>query len=93
MEVETLTETFVDPIEEILKEYPNAIILYNDDYNTFNHVIDCLVAYCRHTPLQAEQCANIVHYKGKCDVKHGCLHQLEPICAALQEQGLEAKIE
>lgn len=93
MEANTLTQTFVDPAEEILKEYPNVIILYNDDVNTFDHVIDCLIAYCEHTHLQANQCATIVHYKGKCDVKHGYYHILEPICASLQEQGLKARIE
>lgn len=70
-----------------------AIILYNDDYNTFNHVIDCLVKYCDHNIIQAEQCALLVHHTGKCDVKHGSYDKLKPICEALLEQGLTAKIE
>ena len=70
-----------------------AIILYNDDYNTFNHVIDCLVKYCDHNIIQAEQCALIVHHNGKCDVKHGSYDKLKPVCEALLEQGLTAKIE
>ncbi len=90
---DTIVLPFVDPVEEILKEYPNVIILYNDDVNTFDHVIDGLVMYCAHTPIQANQCATIVHHKGKCDVKHGYYHNLEPICTALLEHGLKAKIE
>ncbi len=43
-----------------------SIILYNDDFNTFDHVIETLINVCDHTPLQAEQCTLIVHYKGKC---------------------------
>ena len=70
-----------------------VIILYNDDYNTFNHVIDCLVKYCDHNIIQAEQCALIVHHNGKCDVKHGSYDKLKPVCEALLEQGLTAKIE
>lgn len=70
-----------------------AIILYNDDYNTFNHVIDCLVKYCDHNIIQAEQCALIVHHNGKCDVKHGSYDKLKPICEALLENGLTAKIQ
>lgn len=70
-----------------------AIILYNDDYNTFNHVIDCLVKYCDHNIIQAEQCALLVHHTGKCDVKHGSYDKLKPVCEALLEQGLTAKIE
>ena len=93
METETMTETFVDPVEEILKDSPYAIILYNDDVNTFDTVIDALVKYCEHTPLQANQCATIVHYKGKCDVKHGYYETLMPICSALLDYGLKAKIE
>ncbi|MCB9246583.1 MAG: ATP-dependent Clp protease adaptor ClpS [Flavobacteriales bacterium] len=70
-----------------------AIILYNDDVNTFDHVIDCLVKYCEHDPLQAEQCSLIVHYKGKCAVMHGGNRELVPVCEALCGQGLSAVIE
>lgn len=70
-----------------------AIILYNDDYNTFDHVINCLVKYCDHNPIQAEQCALLVHHTGRCDVKHGSYDKLKPMCEALLENGLTAKIE
>ena len=69
------------------------IILYNDDVNTFDHVIHCLIKYCKHSPEQAEQCSLIVHYKGKCTVKHGSLIDLKPICQTLCDKGLSAVIE
>jgi len=93
IETEIMTETFVDPVEEILKDSPYAIILYNDNHNTFPIVVEGLVKYCQHTPIQAEQIAYIVHYKGKCAVKHGYYETLEPICTALLEHGLKSKIE
>jgi ATP-dependent Clp protease adaptor protein ClpS len=71
----------------------HSIVLYNDDVNTFEHVIEMLMAYCEHQPEQAEQCAYIVHYNGKCSVKNGEYKKLEPICSALLEKGLSAQIE
>lgn len=70
-----------------------AIILYNDPVNTFPHVIECLMKYCDHAKEQAEQCAIIVHHKGKTDIKHGDLSKLKPIAEALLENGLSVKIE
>lgn len=70
----------------------NQIILYNDDVNTFDHVIEMLVYTCEHTPIQAEQCAIIVHYKGKCTVKSGSFEDLKPRCSKLLEAGLSAEI-
>jgi ATP-dependent Clp protease adaptor protein ClpS len=70
-----------------------ALILYNDDVNTFDHVIHCLVTVCEMELMAAEQCAYIVHYGGKCAVKHGAYEDLEPRCLTLLEKGLSAKIE
>ncbi len=70
----------------------NEIILYNDDVNTFDHVIDTLIAVCSHTAEQAEQCAILVHYKGKCTVKTGVFDELKPQCSQLLEAGLSAEI-
>lgn len=70
----------------------NEIILYNDDVNTFDHVIDTLIAVCKHTGEQAEQCAILVHYKGKCTVKTGSFDELKPLCTQLLEAGLSAEI-
>lgn len=70
----------------------NEIVLYNDDVNTFDHVINSLIFACEHTPEQAEQCSIIVHYKGKCTVKTGEFDELEPRCSMLLEAGLSAEI-
>ena len=70
----------------------NEIVLYNDDVNTFDHVIDTLIRVCSHTSEQAEQCAIIVHYKGKCTVKTGEYKELRPQCSQLLEAGLSAEI-
>jgi len=76
----------------ILESREHEIILYNDDVNTFDHVIECLVKICEHTYIQAEQCAYIVHYSGKCVVKTGLLEELVPKCTALLEAGLSAEV-
>ncbi|MBT8325507.1 MAG: ATP-dependent Clp protease adaptor ClpS [Winogradskyella sp.] len=76
--------------EEVVKQ--NEIVLFNDDVNTFDHVIDMLISACDHTPEQAEQCAIIVHYKGKCTVKTGEYNDLKPRCSVLLNAGLSAEI-
>lgn len=83
--------TEVEVITDIAGGY--CLMLYNDDFNTFDHVINCLVKYCRHAPEQAEQCSLIVHYKGKCAVKHGGAEELEKICDALCMEDLSAVVE
>jgi ATP-dependent Clp protease adaptor protein ClpS len=70
----------------------NEIILHNDDVNTFDHVIETLIRVCKHDALQAEQCALLVHYKGKCTVKTGTIEELKPQCSALLDAGLSAEI-
>ena len=70
----------------------HEIVLYNDDVNTFDHVIETLMHVCEHTAEQAEQCALLVHYKGKCTVKTGELTELVPQCSALLEAGLSAEL-
>ncbi len=76
--------------EETVKQ--NEIVLFNDDVNTFDHVIDTLIDVCDHTPEQAEQCSLIVHYKGKCTVKTGEYDDLKPRCTRLLQAGLSAEI-
>ena len=68
------------------------LILHNDDFNTFDHVIDCLVRICKHDELQAEQCALLVHTKGKATVKTGARADLIAMCQALLDEGLNATI-
>jgi ATP-dependent Clp protease adaptor protein ClpS len=70
----------------------NEIVLYNDDVNTFDYVIETLIHACDHTSEQAEQCSLIVHYKGKCTVKTGLYDDLKPRCSMLLEAGLSAEI-
>lgn len=76
--------------EQISKAY--EIVLFNDDVNTFDHVINLLISVCNHTAIQAEQCAMIVHYKGQCTVKTGEIDELLPKCRKLQQEGLSAEI-
>ena len=86
-------ETFAEEDVMELIDDECHLILYNDDVNTFDHVIDTLVEVCHHTFEQAEQCAIIVHFKGKCDVKSGSYDFLKPLCTALLDAGLSAEIE
>lgn len=76
--------------EEVLKQ--SEIVLFNDDVNTFDHVISTLIDVCDHTPEQAEQCSLIVHYNGKCTVKTGDYDDLKPRCSRLLQAGLSAEI-
>ena len=77
----------------VLEEEKKALVLYNDDVNTFDFVINSLINVCGHDELQAEQCTYLVHYKGKCAVKSGTYENLEPMCTALLDRGLSAQIE
>jgi ATP-dependent Clp protease adaptor protein ClpS len=70
-----------------------AIVLFNDDFNSFDYVIECLVEVCDHDMTQAEQCAFITHYNGKCDVKTGNLSKLKPLKDRLIEKGLNVNIQ
>ena len=83
------TETKVD---QILSK-PYVLILENDDYNTFDWVIQCLVKICKHEHEQANQCAHIVHYKGKCDVKYGDYETISTMKEKLQSAGLSVTME
>ena len=76
--------------EEVQKQ--SEIVLFNDDVNTFDHVISTLIDVCDHTPEQAEQCSLIVHYNGKCTVKTGEYEDLKPRCSKLLQAGLSAEI-
>jgi ATP-dependent Clp protease adaptor protein ClpS len=86
--------------EKILVEVLEAIetidvrdlVVFNDDINTFEHVIETLIKVCRHSPEQAEQCTWIIHYKGKCTVKTGSFDELRPFKEGICEAGIDAKI-
>lgn len=88
---EKIQEQFdVDVLEQEVPQH--EIILYDDDFNTFDFVIDSLIDVCEHTLIQAEQCTMLVHYKGKCAVKTGEYSELKPKCSKLLELGLTAEI-
>jgi ATP-dependent Clp protease adaptor protein ClpS len=70
-----------------------SLIVWNDEVNTFEWVIDALVEICNHTQEQAEQCAMIIHTQGKYAVKHGGYNELKPMCDAITERGIGATIE
>jgi ATP-dependent Clp protease adaptor protein ClpS len=90
-------ETTIDTeLDELIKQSisnSKRIVIYNDDVNTFESVIDCLVKYCKHSSYQAEQCAMIIHYNGKCSVKEGQFNDLLPIYTALLQNKLNAEIQ
>jgi ATP-dependent Clp protease adaptor protein ClpS len=69
------------------------LILYNDDFNTFDFVIETLVEVCGIEPLQAEQITLIVHYKGKCGVKTGTMDELKPVYNEMINRKLTVSIE
>lgn len=80
-------------LEEVENEESYRLIVYNDDVNTFDWVIECLVEICQHTVEQAEQCAWIIHLKGKYCVKTGSYKELKWRCETLGERGLTAAVE
>lgn len=90
-EPEVLEEELIETITK--EEASKALILYNDDVNTFEFVTESLIKVCRHDSIQAEQCTYLVHYTGKCVVKNGTYKALNPLREALLERGLSATIE
>jgi ATP-dependent Clp protease adaptor protein ClpS len=79
-------------VEEILSK-PYILILHNDDYNSFEWVIECLVKICNHELTQASQCAHIVHFTGKCDVKRGDHETINDMYNKLKNCGLTVSVE
>lgn len=82
----------VDVLEVIETTDLMDLIVFNDDINTFDHVINTLVKICKHTQEQAEQCTMLIHYKGKCTVKNGSFEFLKPMRDAICEAGIDARI-
>lgn len=72
---------------------PYQLIVWNDDVNTFEWVIETLMEVCGHTHEQAEQCAYIIHYSGKYAVKNGDYEDLRPMCDAILDRGISATLE
>ena len=85
-------EELVDVLESISTTETMDLVVFNDDYNTFAHVIETLIKVCRHTAEQAEQCTWIIHYRGKCAVKTGSFEFLKPMQEAICDEGIDARI-
>ncbi|MEJ7740600.1 MAG: ATP-dependent Clp protease adaptor ClpS [Chitinophagaceae bacterium] len=74
-------------------EHPYHLVVWNDEVNTFEWVIETLVDICKQSPEQAEQCALLIHTQGKYAVKHGTYDELKPMCDAITDRGIGATIE
>ena len=81
-----------DTLEVIEVIDVNNLVVFNDDFNTFDHVIQTLIKVCKHTPEQAEQCTWLIHYKGKCAVRSGPVEELKPMRLAICDAGIDARI-
>jgi ATP-dependent Clp protease adaptor protein ClpS len=92
-----MTHTDFDTIElsdvSIDDLFNSKLVVYNDDHNSFEWVIECFCNYLKHSSEQAEQCAMLIHTKGKCSVKTGSKSDLKPFKEALVDAGLSAVIE
>ncbi len=97
-ELNDLIASELEQVAEVVKEVPTSLlnsqlVVYNDDFNTFDWVIQCFMEVCNHTFEQSEQLSLIVHYKGKAIVKTGKMEKLKPMKDALVERGLSAVID
>ena len=90
-ELETGTVHDTDTLT--LEDQGCSLIVWNDEVNTFEWVIETLVQVCGHTQEQAEQCSYFIHYKGKYAVKQGSYEELKPMCDAITERGIGATVE
>lgn len=95
MSTQTHIRTFEQDDTDVLTsaEEPCNLIVWNDEVNTFEWVIETLVEVCGHTYEQAEQCSYIIHFRGKYAVKQGSYEELKPLCDAITERGIGATIE
>ncbi len=85
-------EDEVAVLDEVNSSDEYELVVFNDDVNTFDHVINTLIKVCRHTPEQAEQCTWLIHYKGKCTVKVGSFADLRPMRQGICDKGISAEI-
>lgn len=86
-------QTLEDRETSVIEDNLHNLIVWNDNVNTFDWVIESLVDVCGHETLQAEQCALIIHHKGKCGVKKGSFDFLLPKAEALIDRGIQATID
>src|SRR6478609_24184 len=93
VDTDTRTRKYEDVDILTATEEPCSLIVWNDDVNTFEWVIETLIEVCGHTEEQAEQCAYLVHFKGKCDVKQGEYEKLKVMCDKITDRGIGATVE
>lgn len=86
-------QTQDDADQDVLVDEVHNLIVWNDSVNTFDWVIESLVDVCEHSPEQAEQCALIIHHKGKYGVKRGSFDELRPRAEALIDRGIQATVD
>ncbi|MCK4746977.1 MAG: ATP-dependent Clp protease adaptor ClpS [Bacteroidales bacterium] len=79
--------------EETDDQYLANLVLHNDDVNTFDYVMDTLIEVCDHSMTQAEQCATITHYNGKCEVRSGSFKEMKELRYELISRGLKASVD
>ena len=84
--------TDVDVLDEVVETDVHNLVVFNDDVNSFDHVIATLIDVCAHTPEQAEQCTLLIHYKGKCAVKNGSWDELVPMRNEICRRGINAEV-
>lgn len=93
MEFAPEIEELVEVEEDLGQEDVKSLVVHNDEFNTFDHVINTLIKVCRHDVHQAEQCTYIIHFKGKCAVKRGEMNELKPMKDGITDAGISATIE
>jgi len=90
--MQVLIDTETEILEKTVETDIKKLVVYNDEVNTFDWVIDTLIEVCKHTSEQAEQCTLIIHYKGKCSVKEGEFDELTGMRNEICRRGISAEI-
>lgn len=90
--MQVLIDTDVEILDKTIETDLKKLVVYNDDINTFDWVIDTLITVCQHSNEQAEQCTLIIHYKGKCSVKEGEFDELTGMRNEICRRGISAEI-
>ncbi len=85
-------EPEVTVLEDVVETEVYNLVVFNDEVNTFEYVIDTLIEVCDHTQEQAEQCTLLIHYKGKCTVKNGGFEELVPLRNEICRRGISAEV-
>lgn len=92
-ETDVSVQEQVDVLVETEEQFPFSLVVWNDEVNTFDWIIQSLMEVCGHTEEQAEQCALIIHFNGKYAVKKGEYTDLKPMLEALHDRGISATLE